>query len=127
MSHWLLVTKPHGQPVLIAQTGMTIEPEPVTGRSIITYPSKERVSAGMITVGEVFATFVESLAFHNLLIRVGDIPAKVEAKAEVVIPEEEPQIIVPTEITTLKDQREEVIIEVTEPFLKAKRERRKKA
>lgn len=66
----LLVTKPHGQPVLIGLTGLTIEPDPISGRSIITFPTKERVSPGTLAVSQPFEHFVSSLDRAGMLIRV---------------------------------------------------------
>lgn len=123
MSHVFLVTRPQGTPMLVAQSGMTIEPEvmswkattPFSGRSIIVYPSKERVTPGTVTVDQSFDHFVHALDDAKMLIRVNAIVKEVQVAAA---PVQEPLIIAPDMTNATVTSREQEVKKVIEAATK---------
>ena len=130
MSHVFLVTKPHGQQVLVAQSGMTIEPDPISDRCVIVFPSKERVTPGSLTVSQPFDHFVGSLERAGMLIRIEPEPEKAPAPAQEKSPMQEADENHPFPIITMAIPPHDPVAEFRAPAAEIKqavtKNRRKK-
>lgn len=73
MMDMLLLTLPDGSSILVGKTGLCIEPEKSTDRSIVTLPHNHRHGKPSLTVTEPFADILNGLVAGGHVIRAAPV------------------------------------------------------